>query len=193
MTGDNALIRVWDPLVRLFHWGLVLSFAVAYLVEDDWLPVHIVAGYLILGMLTFRLVWGLVGTRHARFNDFVRGPSTVFAYLKAMFAHQARRHIGHNPAGGAMVIALLLCLLATGLSGMAVYGYQEFMGPFAGLLSELPNSVGRGIEAVHEVLANLTMLLVATHIAGVLLASIQHRENLVHSMITGCKRKEISE
>ena len=193
MSGNNALIRVWDPLVRAFHWGLVPSFAVAYLVEDDWLPVHVAAGYLILGLLTFRLAWGLVGTRHARFNDFVRGPSTVFAYLKEMLACRARRHIGHNPAGGAMVIALLLCLFATGLSGMAVYGYQEFMGPFAGLLSELPDSVGKGVEAAHEVLANLTVLLVATHIAGVLVASIQHRENLVRSMITGCKRKEISE
>jgi len=193
MVHGNSQIRVWDPLVRAFHWGLVASFGIAYIVEDHWLWLHVNAGYVVVALVGFRLVWGLVGTRHARFSDFVRSPSTVVDYLKQMVAFRAHRHLGHNPAGGAMVVALLLTLIATTLSGVAAYGHQEFMGPLAGLVNDLPNWVGEVLKESHEVFANLTVVLVIMHVAGVLLASIQHRENLVRSMLTGWKRKEVNQ
>jgi cytochrome b len=179
---------VWDPLVRVFHWSLVGAFAVAWITGDELLDLHLLAGYLILFLVLFRLVWGVIGTRHARFSDFVRGPSTTMDYLKDVAAFRARRYLGHNPAGGAMVIALLLLLTATGISGLAVYGAEEAAGPFAGFFSGRSHYWGEILEELHEFLANLTLLLVAFHVAGVLLASLQHGENLVRSMFNGRKR-----
>lgn len=183
-------IRVWDPLVRLFHWSLVAAFATAYIVEDNLLPVHVWAGYLVLALIGVRLAWGFVGTQHARFSDFVHSPKQVMAYLRDAIQFRAPRFIGHNPAGGAMVVVLLLLVGLTGLSGMALYGAQELSGPLAPLMSQTPASLGEGLEEAHEVLANLTLIFIVAHVAGVLFSSFAHRENLVRSMITGRKRKD---
>lgn len=94
-------IRVWDPLVRIFHWALVGGFATAFIVEDGLLGVHVWAGYLVLSLIAVRLIWGLIGTRHARFSDFVRKPSDVLAYVRDALRLRAPRYLGHNPAGGA--------------------------------------------------------------------------------------------
>lgn len=182
------MVRVWDPLVRLFHWGLAGSFAIAFLTEDDLLALHVWAGYLILGLIFIRVLWGFVGTRHARWSDFVKQPTEIFTYLKAAIRSRAARYLGHNPAGGAMVVALMLSVTLTGLSGLAVYGAQELSGPMAPLLSGLSEGWAHALEDIHEVVANLTLLLVLLHLAGVALASLQHRENLVRAMITGLKR-----
>lgn len=182
------MVRVWDPLVRLFHWGLAGSFAIAFLTEDDLLALHVWAGYLILGLIFIRVLWGFVGTRHARWSDFVKQPTEIFTYLKATIRSRAARYLGHNPAGGAMVVALMLSVTLTGLSGLAVYGAQELSGPMAPLLSGLSEGWAHALEDIHEVVANLTLLLVLLHLAGVALASLQHRENLVRAMITGLKR-----
>ena len=182
------LVRVWDPLVRMFHWGLAGSFAIAFLTEDDLLALHVWAGYLILGLIFIRVLWGFVGTRHARWSDFVKQPTEIFIYLKAIIRSRAARYLGHNPAGGAMVVALMLSVTLTGLSGLAVYGAQELSGPMAPLLSGLSEGWAHALEDIHEVVANLTLLLVLLHLAGVALASLQHRENLVRAMITGLKR-----
>ena len=181
--------KVWDPLVRLFHWSLVLGFAVAYLTEDELMPLHLAAGYLVLGLVAFRTAWGFVGTRHARFSDFVRPPRSVLAYLGDLARLRAPRHLGHSPAGGAMVLALLLVLLLTGLSGLALQGVEAHSGPLAGLLADAPRGWVDALEELHEVLAHFTLALVLAHLAGVLLASLQHGENLVRSMITGYKRR----
>jgi cytochrome b len=183
------MVRVWDPLVRLFHWGLAGSFAIAFLTEDDLLALHVWAGYLILGLIFIRVLWGFVGTRHARWSDFVKQPTEIFTYLKAIIRSRAARYLGHNPAGGAMVVALMLSVTLTGLSGLAVYGAQELSGPMAPLLSGLSEGWAHTLEDIHEVVANLTLLLVLLHLAGVALASLQHRENLVRAMITGLKRR----
>lgn len=181
-------VRVWDPLVRIFHWALVAAFATAFIVEDDLLGVHVWAGYLVLGLIAVRLVWGFVGPRHARFTDFVRGPGQVLGYLRESLRLAAPRHLGHNPLGGAMVVALLLLVGLTGLSGMALYGAQELSGPLAGLMSGTPPAVGEALEETHEVLANLTLVFIAAHVAGVLFSSFAHRENLILAMLTGRKR-----
>ena len=183
-------IKVWDPLVRLFHWSLATAFFIAYLSEDDWLDLHVLAGYTIAGLLVFRLLWGFIGTRHARFSDFVCPPREVLAYLKSMVLFHPKRYIGHNPAGGAMVIALLLSLSMTVLTGLSVYGSEEMAGPLAGLFANAPEFVGNVFEELHEFFANFTLFLVVFHVIGVILAGLQHGENLVRAMINGRKRAE---
>ena len=180
-------IKVWDPLVRVFHWTLASGFAIAYLSEDDLLGLHVWAGYTVLGLVAVRLLWGLIGTRYARFTDFVYRPATVLAYLQDIAAFRAKRYLGHNPAGGYMVLALLVMLPLTGLSGLATYGVKEFAGPLLPWVGGLDPWWGEVFEGLHEALANTTLALVVVHVAGVLLANFQHRENLVRAMFTGRK------
>ncbi len=175
-AAASPRVRVWDPLVRTFHWTLAAAFAIAFIVEDELLGLHIWAGYLALTLIAIRLVWGIIGTRHARFTDFVRGPRQVMAYLKDALAFRAPRYLGHNPAGGAMVIALLLSVAATGLTGMALNDAQALGG--------------EEWEEIHEFFAYLSLGLIVAHVAGVLFSSLSHRENLIGAMITGDKRRE---
>lgn len=189
IPNPGTRVRVWDPLVRIFHWSLAAGFATAFIVEDDLLGVHVWAGYLVLTLIAVRLVWGFFGTEHARFGDFVRGPAQVMAYIKDALRFRASRYLGHNPAGGAMVIALLLSVAATGVTGMALYGAEEFAGPLAGLMSGLPAASGKVLEEAHEVLANVTLALIVLHIVGVAFSSLSHGENLIGSMISGFKRR----
>jgi cytochrome b len=186
---DEAQVRVWDPLVRVFHWSLAAAFATAFIVEDHLLGVHVWAGYLVLTLIAVRLVWGIVGTRHARFTDFVRGPRQVLGYIRDALRLQAPRYLGHNPAGGAMVVALLLLVGLTGLTGLALYRAQELSGPLALLMAGTSAALGEALEETHEVLANLTLGFIVLHIAGVLFSSLSHRENLIGGMVTGRKRR----
>ncbi len=160
-------------MVRLFHWSLVASFGTAFLIVEDG-QVHETAGYVVLGLLAVRLVWGLIGTRHARFADFVRGPGAVLAYLRDLPAGRARRYLGHNPAGGAMILLLILAVGATAGTGW---------------LSTTDRFWGVGwLEELHEVAAYLSVGLIALHVLGVVASSWLHQENLVRAMITGRKR-----
>ncbi|WP_457668810.1 cytochrome b/b6 domain-containing protein [Thiolapillus sp.] len=181
-------VKVWDPFVRIFHWTLVVAFTIAYITEDDFMTVHVYAGYLIAGLVLLRILWGVVGGRYARFSSFVRRPSEVIAYMKDIVAFRPKHYVGHNPAGGAMVIALLLSLGLTVFFGLLTYGAMEFSGPLAGLTAGVGDAVAHGFKEVHEFFANFTLMLVVLHVVGVLVASMQHRENLVRSMITGIKR-----
>ena len=213
MNG-TAFVRVWDLLVRVGHWVLVAAFAVAYLTEDDLLGVHVWAGYVVGIILVVRLVWGFIGPQYARFSDFVRGPGAVFAYLRDLVLFRARRYLGHSPGGGAMVIALLLCLGATVVTGLVVYGKEKHAGPLAPLFAAdagahvvvatpaaadekerdrtgTEEAKDQTLEEVHDFFANLTLILVGLHIAGVLLASLVHRENLIGAMVTGYKRSDL--
>ncbi len=188
---QQKMIRVWDPLVRIFHWSLVASFFVAYLTEDDWMTVHVWAGYLIGGLVAIRILWGFVGPRYARFSDFVRPPGEAIAYLKDELAGRARRYLGHNPVGGAMVVALLLSLSLTISSGLIVYGAGECSGPLANTLCGSGGWLAEAGEETHEFFANFTLFLVVLHVAGVVLTSLLHQENLVRSMIDGRKRSAV--
>jgi cytochrome b len=169
-----ATVKVWDPFVRTFHWSLVACFVIAYATGDELERVHVAAGYVIAGLLAARIVWGFVGPRHARFSDFIRPPREVLAYVRDVLMFRAPRYSGHNPAGGAMIVALLIAL-----AGTCATGYMMATDAFWG--SKL-------VEHVHEFLANLTVGLVVAHVIGVLIMSFQHRENLVASMISGRKR-----
>lgn len=187
-SSDNEVV-VWDPLVRVFHWSLVTSFVVAYLSgEGEVLGLHAWSGYLIGGLILFRLLWGMVGPRYARFANFIFTPATILAYSRSLLRGKAQRYLGHNPLGGAMVFALLLMLTLATVTGIALYGVTDAAGPLAGMLHGTGGWVDEVLEEVHEFFSNITLILVAFHIGGVLVNSLLHRENLVRAMITGRKR-----
>jgi cytochrome b len=169
-TAEPQRVRVWDPFVRLFHWGLAFAVLVAFVTEDELQGLHTAAGYTVMGLIGARLVWGVIGPRHARWWDFMRGPRNVLAYLLDVLRGHPARYLGHNPAGGAMAIALIVGLLGTALTGVATLSNEE-------------------LEDLHEAFAYGTLLLIPLHLLGVALASLQHRENLVRAMIDGYKRK----
>lgn len=185
--SEQSMIRVWDPLVRFFHWSLASAFLIAFITEEDLLSVHSWAGYLVLALLTIRFVWGFIGTSHARFSDFVYRPATIKAFLKDTLHLRARRYIGHNPAGGAMVILLMISLLMTAGSGVLLFGAAEQAGPVAQWFAQSSEAWAELLEEVHEFFANVTLLLVVIHVAGVIVESLIHRENLVSAMISGLK------
>lgn len=191
MDGKDT-VYVWDPIVRVFHWSLVGAFALAYLTGEDWLDLHVIAGYWIAGLIALRVIWGFVGPGHARFSDFVRGPSSALRYLYDAVRLRAKRYIGHNPAGGLMAIALLVCLAGTIVTGLLALGGMEYTGPLAALAPHLTDREAHWLEEAHETFANLTLLLVFAHVAGVVLASLQHRENLIRAMFTGRKPKTVA-
>lgn len=181
-------IKVWDLPVRLFHWLLACCFLVAYITEDDYMTLHSYAGYTLVGLLLFRVIWGFAGSPHARFKDFAHSPKTIITYMTEVVRFKAERFVGHNPAGGAMVFALLASLGVTVLSGLVAYGVGQASGPLAGLMATAPFVIGKTAEDVHEFFINFTLVLVLLHLAGVAIASIQHRENLVRSMLNGRKQ-----
>ena len=176
MTGENSTSRivVWDLPVRVFHWLMVFCFAGAYLTAESeyWRLVHVTLGYTLGGLVAFRLVWGVVGTRYARFSSFVRGPAAVIRYVRALMSPTPEHHVGHNPAGAAAIVLLLLLSVTIVASGWAVY-----------------NDLGSDwFEEIHETASNLMLAMVAVHVVGVAVASWRHRENLVGAMVSGKKQ-----
>jgi len=180
-------IKVWDPVVRFFHWSLVSAFVIAYITEEDLLTVHTWAGYLVFGLLVIRILWGFIGTHYARFSDFTYTPSTIIQFLKDTLALRAKRYLGHNPAGGAMVILLIISLLMTTTSGILLLGAEEQAGPVAHWFTLAGGFWGDALEELHEFSANCTLLLVFIHIVGVIVESLIHKENLVSAMLNGFK------
>jgi cytochrome b len=181
-------VKIWDSFVRVFHWTLVASFALAWLSADELLFVHVIAGYIIAVLILLRLVWGFIGSSHARFQDFIYSPRHVWEYLGEIIRGKPRRYLGHNPAGAVMVLALLAALSITVISGLMLDAYSEFSGPLAPWLSD-GKVVCEGLEEVHEFSANATLVLIVIHVLGVVLASWQHRENLVKAMFSGYKHQ----
>lgn len=179
--------KIWDLFVRFFHWSLVAGFFIAYLTEDEFAGLHIWAGYLVFSLVVLRIVWGVVGSKHARFSDFVYGPTQVIGFLKQTLSFKAPRYLGHNPAGGAMVVALLLSVLITAALGMLLFGAEIQVGAL-GTLAAAVGLNGELLEDLHEFFANFTLFLVAVHVAGVIFESYVHKENLVRSMLTGRKQ-----
>jgi cytochrome b len=170
---SQRAITVWDPLVRVFHWCLAGSFVTAWLSSHVWQNVHEWAGYAAFALVCFRVVWGLFGPHYARFTQFLRKPATVLGFLRQMVSGTEPRYIGHNPAGGVMIVGLILVMGATAVTGW-MFTLDAFWGSDT-------------LESVHEVLANTLLVMVLAHIGGVLFASIRHRENLAKAMVTGRK------
>jgi len=170
-------VRVWDPLVRVAHWTLAAGVLGAWLtgeLEGEAALVHEWLGYAVLAIVALRLPWGWIGSRYARFAQFVRGPRATLAYARRVAAGGEPRHVGHNPLGGWMIVALLLTAAATAASGW-LYVTDRFRG-------------AEWLEETHEALANALLALIALHVAGVVFSSVRHGENLVRAMITGRKR-----
>jgi cytochrome b len=173
-------VYVWDAFVRVFHWALVLCICIAWAsAYNTDSPIHVSAGYVAGGLVSCRVIWGFVGTRYARFSQFVRSPRIVLGYLGDVVARREARYIGHNPAGGAMVLILLLALAATSVSG-----FMLITDAFWGV---------SWVQEVHGFIARSVLFLVALHVGGVILASLRHRENLVRAMLNGRKRRPCSQ
>jgi cytochrome b len=175
MASRPPRVRVWDPFVRIFHWALAAAFLVAYFSHGGYLAVHRWAGYAITALVVLRVIWGFVGTPHARFADFVTGPRELSRYLGLLLRGREPRHIGHNPAGGAMIVVMLGLLAALCGTGF-VLDTPQFRDD-------------RDFKQVHDLLTDATVVCIVLHLAGVAHASWRHRENLVGGMITGRKRE----
>lgn len=174
--GDTGRVRVWDALVRLSHWALVASVAGSWLTRHGGGRWHEWLGLAAGAIVAVRLVWGWIGTRHARFSEFVRGPSATLVYARALLAGTAPRHLGHNPLGGWMIVALLAVVAALSFTGW-LFTTDRFWGePW--------------LDTLHGLLADGLLVLVTVHLLGVLHASFRHRENLIAAMIHGCKRAD---
>ncbi|EAR08811.1 cytochrome b/b6 domain-containing protein [Reinekea blandensis] len=186
-TQSAPTVLVWDLLVRIFHWSLVGFFSLSYVTGDSGSQVHILSGYTIAGLLGFRLVWGIIGTQHARFSDFVSHPGTILQYLQSIVSGTARRYLGHNPAGGIMILLLLSGLTVTVFTGTMLAGF-EGQGPLAS--SPILQLDEHWIEEVHEVTASILVFAVLLHVSGVIFSSRMHQENLVKAMITGRKKQQ---
>jgi cytochrome b len=177
-----ALVSVWDPFVRIAHWVLVVAFVVVYVSSVDQRAgrsnLHVWIGYGMGALILLRLIWGFIGPRHARFSDFIFRRPIVFNYFKDVFLGSPRRYLGHSPAGGAIIMALMVALAASVVTGIATYG-----GFGGGVLA-------RVLGALHETMAVLAVILAILHVLGITIASITHRENLIAAMFTGKKRLE---
>ena len=167
-------VVVWDPLVRLFHWSVVAGCLLNLAVFTDGKGAHRWIGYGVALALAIRVLWGLVGTRHARFADFVPRPAALVTYLKALAHGQEPRFLGHNPAGAVMMLALMALLAAVSLTGWMLT-LDVYFG-------------NEALEDLHEALANSILVFAGLHVAAALFESWKHGENLVWSMITGRKR-----
>lgn len=171
---ERVKIKVWDPLVRIGHWLLFASVALAWLTREGWGRWHEWIGYAALAVVALRIVWGWLGPRRARFADFVRTPAATWRYAREAMRAREPRHLGHNPLGAYMILALLLVTVLASLSGW-LYTTDRFWGV-------------AWVETTHAWLANALLILIGLHVAGVIAASIRHRENLVSAMFHGRKR-----
>ena len=175
-STDPAAVKtvlVWDAPVRVFHWLMVVCFAGAYLTSESetWRLMHVTLGYTMAGLVAFRILWGFVGTRYARFASIVRGSKSVATYLRSLLARQPEHHTGHNPAGALAIVGMLVLTAAIATTGWATYN----------------EVAGEWVAELHEVIANGMLLLVALHIAAVFVSGWLHQENLARAMLTGRK------
>jgi cytochrome b len=216
---NKQFIKVWDVAIRVFHWALVVCFAIAFISSEDSRKLHVIFGYSVLFLVLFRILYGFVGTKYARFSDFLYHPAQITDYLKGLLIGRPKHYIGHNPAGGFMSFIMLLSLLSLTLTGLKAYGIKGH-GPLAKYeISFMTNAFADSDDKenhqernnrkrhsqknhraernekdqfwkeVHEAMAYFTLFLVSFHIMGVLVSSLVHRENLIKAMITGRKQK----
>ncbi|MBK8163885.1 MAG: cytochrome b/b6 domain-containing protein [Gammaproteobacteria bacterium] len=179
-------VMVWDVPTRVFHWSLLASFAAAWLTSTDnrFLYHHTFAGYTFTGLLIFRLLWGMVGSRYARFRTFAYDWPSVRSYLSGLLTGKAARYLGHNPVGGWVILLIIALGFLVSIAGILVLGGEEGHGPFAGYI---PYDIGEYAKAVHEASAWTMLAIVGVHITGVVAESFLHRENLILAMLTGYK------
>lgn len=176
--ATHGRILVWDIPTRIFHWSLVACFVIAYLTSESerWQLWHVTAGYTFGALLTFRLVWGLVGTRYARFGNFIQGPKQVARYLGSLLTRHPQHYVGHNPAGAWAIVGMIGLGLLTVLTGWASF-----------------NDYGDWFGELHEGIVNVLLLVIAIHIGGVIISGFLHHENLVRAMVNGYKQGKLTD
>lgn len=183
-----VLVTVWDRFVRLFHWSLVSAIAISagsgFLGDSTWIDIHVWAGAAALALVVARVIWGFLGTTHARFADFIPGWRAVRAHLSSLATGKAERHRGHDPLGGAMILALLAVIVAVTITGVVTFGGVLKSGPLAFATSY---AIGWDAREVHELLAIGLLVLIGLHVAGAIFESWRTRENLVNAMVDGRK------
>jgi len=215
---NKQFVKVWDTAVRLFHWTLVGCYAIAFISSENSRKLHVIFGYSVLFLVLFLILYGFAGTRYARFSDFLYRPAEIVDYLKGLLIGRPKHYMGHNPAGGFMIVILLLSLLSLTLTGLKAYGVKGH-GPLAkheiSFMTKAfadsddkdnhdeydsrkrrsqknhraeKNEKDEFWEEVHETIAYFTLFLVSIHIMGVLVSSLVHRENLIKAVITGRKK-----
>jgi cytochrome b len=173
VTQQKQSVLVWDLPIRVFHWLLVVSFAGAWLTTESEAQqmIHYAFGYSACGLVLFRIVWGLVGTRYARFNQFIKGTSKTTHHIKSLLNRQQDHELGHNPVGAVAMVLLMALILLLGLTG-----YWIVKGLFIELVGD-----------AHEIIASMAMAVVTVHVAAAILVSFLKDENLIKSMVTGKK------
>jgi cytochrome b len=173
ILNQKQSVLVWDMPVRIFHWLLAISFAGAWLTSESESQqmIHYAFGYSAVALVLFRVIWGVVGTRYARFGQFIKGPTETIHHIKALLTGNQHAGPGHNPAGALAMISLMILILLIGLTGY--WSVKDFLGDF--------------MSEAHEVIADLTMVVVVIHIAAAIIMSFMQKENLIRSMVTGKK------
>ena len=177
--NQKQSVLIWDFPVRVFHWLLVISFAGAWLTSESEAQqmIHYAFGYSACALVLFRIAWGVVGTRYARFSQFIKGPLETIRHIKALLTGNQHLGLGHNPAGALAMISLMILILIIGLTGY--WGVKEYFGDFIG--------------DVHDAVASLAMAVVMIHIAAAIIMSFIQKENLIRSMVTGKKLGTINQ
>lgn len=189
MSHIERTVKVWDFLIRLLHWILVLGFVSAYLTARFHIGfLHNIIGYFLCCLLASRILWGLVGSKYARFDSFVFSITETISYLRTLIKGNPAHYFGHNPAGALMIFALLIILTLILLSGLATLAVIDFEGPMQFLINYLDDNASFAIRHMHNLLINVALILIPLHIFGVVIGSIQHKENLVRAMFTGKKK-----
>lgn len=182
-------IKIWDVPVRLFHWSLVAGFVLAYVsAEVGILEAHVLIGYFLIALLVFRILWGVVGTQYSRFRSFVFSPAETVGYIQSMRSAHPAHYYGHNPAGALMVFGLLALLAAIFMSGLLTLAAVDYEGPLLFLANQVSDDTSYFFRHAHDFFVDVSMLLIPLHLLGVIAGSIQHKENLARSMVTGMKK-----
>ena len=187
MQRQSTQIEVWDPLLRSFHWLLVIAFAVAWWSEGSNIQMHLLAGSIIPGLLLFRLIWGFSGEHHALFSSFYLSIQAIRQHLIELRHLNARHYTGHTPIGSLMIYVLIVALFALGISGMWLGGMQMGIGPFSGWVAEADFATEVLVQQVHHWCFDVLQILIAVHLAGIAVESVLQKNNLTVAMITGRK------
>ncbi|MDX8400763.1 MAG: cytochrome b/b6 domain-containing protein [Gallionellaceae bacterium] len=189
MSKNAQSVKVWDIPTRLFHWTLVLSFALAYFSAEFHIGfIHTWIGYFLCGLLVARVIWGFAGNQYAKFRSFVFSPQETLSYIRDLRQNKPKHYFGHNPAGALMVFALLGLLMLILLTGLLTLATIDFEGPLLLLTSGVDDNTSYAIHHLHGWLIDIALILIPLHVLGVAAGSIQHKENLVRAMLTGKKQ-----
>ncbi len=189
MEEKKSHIKVWDLPTRLFHWTLVICFILAYLLaEAHILDLHVLLGYFLIGLLVFRLVWGFAGNQYARFKSFFFSTAETLAYVRSLRTPHPVHYYGHNPAGALMVFGLLALLAAIFSSGLLTLAAVDYEGPLLFLANVVSDDTANFFRHAHDFFVDVALVLIPLHLLGVVAGSLQHKENLARSMVTGWKQ-----